>query len=49
MRRWSLGRLDPEQFLGGDLTIDAGLAREAIEEHIAEPLGMSVTTRRSAS
>lgn len=37
-----LGRLDEEHFLGGDLTIDAGLARQAIEERIAKPLGMSV-------
>ncbi|MEM9048044.1 MAG: hydantoinase/oxoprolinase family protein [Pseudomonadota bacterium] len=38
----ALGRLDAEQFLGGDLTIDAGLAEKAIATHIAEPLGMSV-------
>ena len=38
----ALGRLDPDQFLGGDLTIDEKLAREAIRTHIAEPLGMSV-------
>ncbi|WP_108659694.1 hydantoinase/oxoprolinase family protein [Acuticoccus kandeliae] len=37
-----LGRLDPDQFLGGDLTIDEALAREAIETHIAKPLGMDV-------
>ncbi|MBJ3777473.1 hydantoinase/oxoprolinase family protein [Acuticoccus mangrovi] len=37
-----LGRLDPDQFLGGDLTIDEALAREAIRTHIAEPLRMSV-------
>ena len=39
----ALGRLDPERFLGGDLSIDRGLAEEAIKEHIADPLGMSVT------
>lgn len=38
-----LGRLDAEQFLGGDLEIDADLAHKAIEEKIAKPLGMSVT------
>ncbi|MEM9198413.1 MAG: hydantoinase/oxoprolinase family protein, partial [Pseudomonadota bacterium] len=38
----ALGRLDAEQFLGGDLTIDAVLAEKAIATHIAEPLGMSV-------
>ena len=38
-----LGRLDEEQFLGGDLTIDRALAEKAIEENIAKPLGLSVT------
>ena len=37
-----LGRLDAEQFLGGDLTLDPDLAHRAIEEKIAKPLGMSV-------
>jgi N-methylhydantoinase A len=37
-----LGRLDPEHFLGGDLRIDASLARKAIEERIARPLDLSV-------
>jgi len=37
-----LGRLDPDHFLGGDLKIDAGLAREAIKTKIADPLGMTV-------
>ncbi len=36
-----LGRLDPEQFLGGDLSLDADLARKAIDEHIGKPLGLS--------
>lgn len=39
----ALGRLDPERFLGGDLSIDKALAEKAIKEHIADPLGMSVT------
>jgi len=39
----ALGRLDPERFLGGDLSIDKALAEEAIRTHIAEPLGLSVT------
>ena len=39
----ALGRLDPERFLGGDLSIDKALAEEAIREHIADPLGLSVT------
>lgn len=38
-----LGRLDPDRFLGGDLSIDRVLAEKAVEEHIAKPLGMSVT------
>ena len=37
-----LGRLDPDQFLGGDLRIDPDLARKAVQEKIATPLGMSL-------
>ncbi len=37
-----LGRLDPEQFLGGDIKIDAALSETAIRSHIAEPLGLSL-------
>ncbi|CAM5478516.1 N-methylhydantoinase A [Aquamicrobium terrae] len=37
-----LGRMDPEQFLGGDLEIDSSLSHKAIEEHIARPLGLPV-------
>src|SRR5262249_22639609 len=37
-----LGRLNPSTFLGGDLPLDPGLAREAIRTRIAEPLGLSV-------
>jgi N-methylhydantoinase A len=37
-----LGFLDPGYFAGGTLSLDAGLARAAIQEHIAGPLGMSV-------
>ena len=37
-----LGRMDPEHFLGGDLTIDGSLSAKAIEKHIARPLGLSV-------
>lgn len=39
----ALGRLDAKRFLGGDLTIDKSLAEKAIKEHIADPLGLSVT------
>ncbi len=38
-----LGRLDPEQFLGGDLAIDPALSERAIATHIAGPMGLSVT------
>jgi N-methylhydantoinase A len=37
-----LGRMDPEQFLGGDLKIDGSLSHAAVKEHIADKLGMSV-------
>jgi N-methylhydantoinase A len=37
-----LGRLDPEQFLGGDLKLNPELAFHAVEERIARPLGISV-------
>ena len=37
-----LGRLDPEHFLGGDLSIDPKLAKKAITEKIAKPLGMTL-------
>ena len=36
-----LGRLDADQFLGGDLRIDRALAERAIETHIAGRLGLS--------
>lgn len=36
-----LGRLDPDQMLGGDLEIDPDLSYKAIKEKIADPLGMS--------
>jgi N-methylhydantoinase A len=34
-----LGRLDPKNFLGGEMQLDAGLAGDAMVRHIAEPLG----------
>ena len=37
-----LGRLDADKLLGGDLKVDPELARKAIEEKIAKPLGMTV-------
>ena len=35
-----LGRLDPNNFLGGDMKLDADSARRGIKEKIAEALGM---------
>jgi N-methylhydantoinase A len=37
-----LGIIDAEYFLGGRMKIDVELAKKAIEEQIAKPLGMSV-------
>jgi N-methylhydantoinase A len=34
-----LGRLNPARFLGGDLRLDTDLARGALAEKVAEPLG----------
>ena len=35
-----LGYLDPDFFLGGEMRLDAGAARAAIEEHVARPAGL---------
>lgn len=37
-----LGYIDPAFFLGGHMTLAAERARQAIEEQVAEPLGLSV-------
>ena len=37
-----LGRLDQEQFLGGDIIISPSLAEKAIKTHIAGPLGLTL-------
>ena len=37
-----LGYLNPEYFLGGRLTLDRAAAERAIQEQIAEPLGLDV-------
>ena len=34
-----LGRLDPDYFLGGEMTLDAAAARAAVQRRIADPLG----------
>ena len=38
----TLGVLDPAEYLGGEMPLDAGLARAAIERNVAEPLGLAV-------
>jgi N-methylhydantoinase A len=37
-----LGRLDPDNFLGGQMRLDLPAARRAIATKIAEPLGLSI-------
>jgi len=37
-----LGYLNPEYFLGGEMTVDTALAQKAVKEKIAEPLGMDM-------
>jgi N-methylhydantoinase A len=37
-----LGYIDPDNFLGGKMRLDADAARAAVQEHVAEPLGLSV-------
>ena len=37
-----LGRLNPDFFLGGEMTLDRGRAEEAVAREIALPLGISV-------
>ena len=37
-----LGRLNPDNFLGGRMALKGDLSRKAIEQHLCRPLGMSV-------
>jgi N-methylhydantoinase A len=37
-----LGYLNPDYFLGGDLTLDVRAAERAVATHVAEPLGLGV-------
>ena len=37
-----LGFLNPDNFLGGSIRLDAGRAENAIVKHVADPLGVSV-------
>ncbi len=39
-----LGYLNPDFFAGGTMKLNTDAAREAIREHIAEPLGMDIET-----
>jgi N-methylhydantoinase A len=43
-----LGRLDPDNFLGGEMRLDASAARAAIESRIAKPLGLDAVTAAAA-
>jgi N-methylhydantoinase A len=43
-----LGRLDPNNFLGGTMKLDADGAKKGIEETIAKPLGMNVAQAAQA-
>ncbi|WP_201447189.1 hydantoinase/oxoprolinase family protein [Conexibacter woesei] len=38
-----LGFMDPQRFMGGKMALDRAAAEAAFEEHVAEPLGISVT------
>jgi N-methylhydantoinase A len=37
-----LGTLDPDRFLGGRMSLDAGAARRVVERAVAKPLGLSL-------
>jgi N-methylhydantoinase A len=37
-----LGRLAPDRFLGGEMVLDAARAKRALEERIAQPLGLDL-------
>ena len=39
-----LGYIDPSYFLGGEMNLNTNLAREAIEEQIARPLGLEINS-----
>jgi N-methylhydantoinase A len=43
-----LGRLDPDDFLGGEMLLDAAAAAAGIRKKIADPLKMSVTAAAQA-
>src|SRR6202043_385609 len=43
-----LGRLDPDNFLGGQMKLDADGARQGIKEKIADPMRMDVVAAAQA-
>src|SRR5262249_21112363 len=43
-----LGRLDPDNFLGGQMKLDAHAAARGIEERIARPLGLDIVAAAQA-
>ena len=43
-----LGRLDPDDFLGGEMILDGQAAATGIKQKVGEPLGMSVTAAAQA-
>jgi N-methylhydantoinase A len=43
-----LGAIDPDNFLGGAMRLNAAAAQEALERHVAEPLGMNVKDAAAA-
>ena len=45
----ALGWIDPARFLGGRLPLNGDLAREAIEKHLAGPIGSSVEEAASGA
>jgi|SRR5579871_857128 len=44
----ALGRLDPRQFLGGEMPLDVAAAVDAVQRSIAQPLGLSVAEAAQA-
>ncbi|GEP61384.1 hydantoinase/oxoprolinase family protein [Reyranella soli] len=38
-----LGRIDPDRFAGGSITLDAGLSRGAVDAHVGAPLELDTT------
>jgi N-methylhydantoinase A len=38
-----LGRIDPDHFAGGSITLDASLSRTAIDTHVGKPLELDTT------